>query len=828
MRLLSGIFLLVLVKGNALAADATISTVAGSNWVGDNEPAIAAILLQAEGVASDSKGNLYIADASDHRVRRIAPNGVITTIAGTGSRGFSGDGGPAVAAQLNSPYGLAIDVRGNVYVADLGNARVRQITPDGNISTTAGGGALPAGGPNEGSPATMITLHAPRNLALDSFGNLYISDFGGNRVYRVARDGSTTTAAGNGTPGAAGDNSLATAAQLNSPAGLAVDTQGGLYIADSGNHLIRRVAAGIIHSYARAATPTGLALDALGTLYVADSSAGQIVKVPQTGATTAINFAARDVTFGNDGSLYGSNGVSVMRISAQGAITKIAGGGDLAYGDNGAATQARLNHPAGVAMDSAGNLYVADRDNHRIRKVTPGGIISTIAGTGIPGDSGDGAAAVFAQINSPNSVAIDNSGTLYLADTGNHRVRRVTPDGKISAATNGGLLTPVFVLPDNAGNIYIADSTAGKILVAGSNGVPATRAQNLKSPRGLALDASGNLYIAESGAAGIRRMAPDGSLSSPGGSWQIPRGVAVDGQGNVIVADTGLQQILEIDATGKVTVMAGTGVAGFSGDNGPAVQARLGYPWDVALGPNGVTAIADLDNNRVRLITPPPAAVISTPITAPLTAPLTSTSATLPTLVNAASLQPGPAAAGMMMLLQNTGIDPSQIASAQILFGSALARILSADSSGILIVAPTEIAGSSTANVEIFYKGVLQSTLQVPVADAAPALFADPSGQATATNEDGSINSATSPAPRGSVISLYGTALGLPGAAVSVSVSIATIPAEILYAGPVANYPGLFQINVQIPSGYVPSGQLSVSVTAAGSTSQAGLSIAVQ
>ncbi|HEY4364608.1 MAG TPA: hypothetical protein VGN17_26830 [Bryobacteraceae bacterium] len=821
MRILSGIFLLVLVKGNPLAAETTISTVAGGSWVGDNGLAISAILLQAEGVAADSKGNLYIADASDHRVRRIAPNGLITTVAGTGARGFSGDGGPAAAAQLNSPYGIAIDGRGDVYVADLGNGRVREITADGNISTVAGGGTLPAGGPNEGSAATMVALTTPRNVALDSFGNLYISDFGGNRVYRVARDGSLTTAAGNGTPGAAGDNNLAIAAQLNSPAGLAVDTQGSLYIADSGNHLVRRVSSGIIHSYARAATPTGLVLDALGTLYIADSSAGQIVRVPQTGSATAIDVSARDVAFGPDGSLYASNGISVMRVSPQGAILKIAGGGDLGYGDNGAATQARLNHPAGVAMDLEGNLYIADRDNHRVRKVTPGGIISTIAGTGIAGDSGDGGAAVFAQINSPNSVAIDHSGTLYIADTGNHRVRKVTTDGKISAATNGGLLSPVYVLPDNAGDIYIADSTAGRVLFAGSNGVPATLAQNLKSPRGLALDPSGNLYIAESGGAAIRRMGRDGSLSSLSGPWQIPRGVAVDGQGNISVADTGLQRILEVDTTGKVTVMAGTGTAGFSGDNGPAEQAQLGYPWDVAPGPNGVTAIADLDNNRIRLVTPPPTAVVP----ASGSAPLPSNLSTLPALLNAASLQPGPAAPEMMMLLRNTGIDPTQIASTQILFGPALARILSADANGILLVAPFEIAGTGTASVEIFYKGVLQATLQVPVAEAAPALFADATGQITATNQDGSINSGTNPAPRGSVVSLYGTGLGIPGA--SVSVSVATFPAEVLYAGPVAGYAGLSQINVEIPTGYLPSGQLAVSVVAAGSVSQPGLFLTV-
>src|SRR5579864_7287836 len=156
MRYGIGFLLSLLIQGTATAADYTISTAAGSSWVGDNGPALSAILLQAEGLASDFNGNLYIADAADHRVRRVAPDGTITTFAGTGVRGFSGDAGPATASQLNSPYGLATDPRGNLYIADLGNARVRRVTPDGNIATIAGGGSLPAGGPNEGSLALLL------------------------------------------------------------------------------------------------------------------------------------------------------------------------------------------------------------------------------------------------------------------------------------------------------------------------------------------------------------------------------------------------------------------------------------------------------------------------------------------------------------------------------------------------------------------------------------------------------------------------------------------------------------------------------------------------
>src|SRR5580693_3285357 len=248
-----------------------ISTLAGSDWIGDNGAATLAILTQAEGIAADSAGNLYLADSAQNRIRKITRAGVITTFAGTGIAGFSGDGGPAASAQFNSPYGLVFDGMGNLYVADLGNARVRMVAANGNVSTVAGGGSLSPGGSNEGSAATMVALAAPRNVTLDGSGALYFSDFTGQRVYRVApgssvvAGGALTTIAGTGAPGLSGDNGPANRAQLSYPAGLAFDRTGAMYIADSQNHLIRKVAGGIISSVARAVTPTGLAVDPFGT-----------------------------------------------------------------------------------------------------------------------------------------------------------------------------------------------------------------------------------------------------------------------------------------------------------------------------------------------------------------------------------------------------------------------------------------------------------------------------------------------------------------------------------------------------------------------------------
>jgi sugar lactone lactonase YvrE len=218
-----------------------IQTVAGTNDTGNGDNALSTALSQPEGIAVDGSGNVYFADAAVHLVRKIAPGGSIQTIAGTGVAGFAGDGGPASAALLNQPYGLALDPAGNLYIADLGNARVRKVAVDGTIQTVAGGGALPATSTGQGGPSTSVQLVQPRNVALGGDGSLYISDFGANQVYQVATTGILSLMAGTGTAGYSGVGTSALLAELNAPAGLTVDPTGALYIADSGNNRVRKV-----------------------------------------------------------------------------------------------------------------------------------------------------------------------------------------------------------------------------------------------------------------------------------------------------------------------------------------------------------------------------------------------------------------------------------------------------------------------------------------------------------------------------------------------------------------------------------------------------------
>src|SRR5205085_2718729 len=235
-----------------------VETVAGSARIGDGGPAIAAQLSNILGVAADRSGDLYIADTVNHRTRKVSRDGIITTLAGTGIAVFSGDGGPAAAAQLNLPYGLAADMAGFVYVADLGNQRVRRISPQGTIFTVAGNGRKAAS--SDGGAATEAGLLTPRNVVVDAAGNLYFSEFEGHRVRKVTPDGRIFTAAGTGLPGFRGDGGPALLAQLNYPAGLAIDQSGLLYIADSRNNRVRNVFdSGVIGTVLRVSPSTALA-----------------------------------------------------------------------------------------------------------------------------------------------------------------------------------------------------------------------------------------------------------------------------------------------------------------------------------------------------------------------------------------------------------------------------------------------------------------------------------------------------------------------------------------------------------------------------------------
>ena len=342
--------------------------VARSGYAGDGGPAVEARLNNPVGVAVDGDGNVYIADTHNYRIRRVDPAGTITTFAGTGERGFSGDGGLAVEARLNYPVGVAVDGDGNVYIADAYNYRIRWVDPAGIITTFAGNGERGFSG--DGGPAVEAQLNDPWDIAVDGNGNFYIADSYNHRVRRVDPTGTITTFAGNGQGGFvrdARDGGPAVQARLNNPVRVAVAGDGNIYIADNDNFRVRRV-------------------DPAGTI------------------TT---FAAT-----------GQRGFA---------------------GDGGPAVRARLGDPVGVAVDGDGNVYIADSGYSRVCRVDPAGTITTFAGVGLFGGfAGDGGPAVRARLSRPLGVAIDREDNVYIADAHNHRIRRVDPAGTITTFAGSG------------------------------------------------------------------------------------------------------------------------------------------------------------------------------------------------------------------------------------------------------------------------------------------------------------------------------------------------------------------------------------------------------
>jgi len=367
----------------------------------------------------------------------------ITTIVGSpGNPGFAGDSGSAVGSQLNFPFGLAMDKSGTLYIADGLNNRVRKVS-GGVITTVAGNGT--AGFTGDNASATSAELNNPTGVAVDSSGNLYIADSGNNVVRKVA-NGTITTFAGSNSVGAgySGDTGTATGAQLNNPVGVAADASGNVYIADAGNNVVRQVYSGNIITAAVGFThPDGVAVDSSGNLYVADTVARRIVKL------------------------------------SGGVYTTIAGNGNGAFGgDDGPGAQAALNAPMGVAVDASGNVYIADTLNGRIRKLTPSGTITTIAGTGALYFSGDQGPATQAAMYFPRGVAVDPSGNIYIADTANSVVRQlqgtlpvVSVNGVVNAASFASQISPGALATVFGSNFALRNASANAPLPTSLAGV---------------------------------------------------------------------------------------------------------------------------------------------------------------------------------------------------------------------------------------------------------------------------------------------------------------------------------------------------------------------
>jgi sugar lactone lactonase YvrE len=474
-------------------------------------------LLNPTGVATDSSNNLYIADRSHNRILKLTPIGNISTVAGTGTSGYSGDGGLAASATLNNPEGVAVDTARNLFIVDSGNNCVRKVGTNNIITTVAGTGN--PGYSGDGGLATNANLSIPTSASVDSIGNLLIADDGNSRIRKVDASGIITTVAGRNL----NDGDCATNATLNRPYGMVFDPAGNLYLADSLNSRIRKVDTnGIITTVAGngifasagnggAATngslksPTGIALDAFGNMFIADYSDNRIRKVDTNGIISTLAGTGALGAYSGDGGpatnavLPQPFGVAVdaagncfiaapfvgclvLKVDTNGVITRVAGKFIGFSGDGSAATNASLAYPYSLAFDSVGNLFIADSGNYRIRKVNTNGIISTVAGNGVPAYSGDGGPATSASIGSPYAVTVDPAGNIYIADFFNDRIRKVGTNGIITTVAGNGIQG------------FTGDGGTGN------------HAQ-LSCPNGLAVDGGGNVYFSDSGNNRIRKLA---------------------------------------------------------------------------------------------------------------------------------------------------------------------------------------------------------------------------------------------------------------------------------------------------------------------------------
>jgi sugar lactone lactonase YvrE len=654
------------------AATRRMTTVAGG-YLGNGKPAIAAGLANPMGVARDGKGTLYVSDTNNCLIRKISMKGTISSVVGTGICGYSGDDGPARSAMINGPGGLAFDSKGNLLFADVQNSRIRKVTPEGTISTIAGNGAYGYSG--DGGPAIQASLAEPLAVSADKLGDIYIADSSNQVIRMVDTAGVIHTVAGNNTVGFSGDGGPAISAQLFEPRGVLADSDGNFYISDSANLRVRKVdSTGTINTYAGVghagnggnggpATQAGLGPTrglSLGgnMLYIVAHRNVWAVDLNTQIINIVAGTAKGDVGFNGDGmpatstSLDYPWGLSfdaggnlliadagnnrIRKVDASQVVTTIAGGytGDGGLGK--AATLNVLDYFGGhIAFDPTGNLYIADTYNNRIRKVTPKGVISTFAGTGITGYTGDGGPASAATLTFPNGVTADASGNVYISDgdgwSGNGVIRKVDSSGTITTLSN---TSGAGLAVDSSGNIYAADLynnviwkitpagaawvVAGQLYQYGYNGdgIPATQAW-LWAPEGVAVDKAGNLYIADSDNSRVRKVDTNGIISTVAGNGvfgfggdgdaaiaamlSYPTDVGIDTKGNLYVADSYNTRIRVVDSGGTINTLAGTGNFGYNGNGLPATATNV-YPSGLSVSPKGIVYVTDIASYRVRKI----------------------------------------------------------------------------------------------------------------------------------------------------------------------------------------------------------------------------------
>jgi sugar lactone lactonase YvrE len=694
------IFLPIVLGAGLLASSASaqlfnFTTLAGSAGTGTNDGiGTNALFNHPGGAAMDWNGNIFVADTASHTIRKISPAGTVSTFAGSPGISGSADGTNAL---FNSPQAVAADSAGNVYVADTGNFTIRKITPGGVVSTLAGSPGI--SGSADGTNAAALFFE-PEAVAVDGAGNVFVADTWNHTIRKTTPAGAVTTIAGS--PGIFGSTDAnGTNALFYEPQGMAVDASGDIFVADTGNNTIREIAPGgnvstiagwpgnfgsadATGTNAIFNSPRGMSIDGSGNLLVADYLNHTVREISSAGAVTTIAGSP-----GIFGSVDGTNGSARFR-GLQGVVVNPTNNNLLCVADTGNSTirqlaasggnwvvttpagnasigskdltggAARFFWPMGAALDSSGNLYVADAGNDTIRKVTPAGAVTTVAGTpGIAG-SADGTVA-NALFNSPQAVAVDAAGNIFVSDTGNGTVREITSGGSVSTiagsagnfgsadGTNTGaqFFEPEGIAVDASDNVCVADTfnhtlrkiTAAGVVttLAGSPGISgsADGTNNLalfNRPTGLAMDGSGNLFVTDLFNHTIRKVTAAGVVTTLAGlagnfgsadgtnsyaRFFEPEGIAVSGT-TIFIADSGNHSLRQLTPVGTNWLVST--VAGWPGNSGSAdgsgIAARFSYPAGLAVNTNGILLAVDSGNDTIRagsMITNNPPVIISQP-----------------------------------------------------------------------------------------------------------------------------------------------------------------------------------------------------------------------
>lgn len=581
------------------------------------------------GVAVDASGNVYVADGGNNVIRKVSPVGVVSTFAGSGVAG-SADG-VAMSASFNIPSGVAVDNAGNVYVADSRNFTIRKITQAGVVTTLAGTAGVRGSADGTGAAASFGENSdffsaglGPAALAVDNNGNVYVADTFNATVRKITAAGVVSTLAGTAQKigsldGQGSQARFGAVVACNlfcltlGPTGIAVDGSGNVFVFDGGNFTLRETSAGgLVTTIAGTAGVSGN-VDGQGSAarfgLMAKSLYQQLVaqlQLPTFGDKTGLAFTPNGTIEIAD---FGNNELRLA--TTTGDVTTVAGQA-LQYGaTDGVGGLASFNGPTGVALDATGNIYVADSTNNLIRKVTADGTVSTLAGSASQGPGyadGTGSSAIF---NNPQGVAVDAGGNLYVADTGNCVIRKITTGGVVSTlagkggtcgavdgtGASAGFSQPLGVAMGSNGVLYVAD--LGDVRQVTSTGVVTTLASEGYNPnksgayfavaQAVAVDSAGTLYVLDSQGGRVLRESAPGDFVFLGGEAPIlgpsPSGLAVDGAGNVFVTNTDDDNVLEITPAGQISTVIGQ--TGLVGTELGALPGSLDQPKGIAIGANG-------------------------------------------------------------------------------------------------------------------------------------------------------------------------------------------------------------------------------------------------